>query len=163
MSSTFTQSYTSTYTEARARYVLQKAFDDLVGLFSHQVITKEQALDWYNELKYVIDIQAMKAFEFKVKNNGKEIKVWRYDVSDDGSLLENSESGGINFDDVPTSATASIVVDLVEDPKKKREALEYLHKQGWGNGSFFVGTAKPDKAFSKDGFGLKRTVYEVSE
>lgn len=163
MSSTYTRSYTSTYTEARARYVLEKAFEDLVGLFSHQVITKEKALKWYNELKYVIDIQAMKSFEFKVKNNDTVIKAWRYDVSDDGSLLEDSEGGGIDFYDIPSTATASVVVDLVDDEKKKKEALVYLHDRGWGDGSFFTGSGKQDKSFSKDGFGLKRTVYEVTK
>lgn len=160
MSSTYTTSETSTYTEARARYVLQKAWDDLIGLMCLEHISRENANKWYREIKHLLDLEALKSFEIKVKNQGSTIMAWRYDVLANGSIYEDSESGGIDLSDIPAGSSCAIVVDLTNDAGNKQAALDFLHQNGWRNGSFTTGTFQSDRAFSKDGYGLKRSIYK---
>ena len=162
MSGTSTRTQTSTYTEARARYVLQKAFDDLVALMTNGFITKDTALEWYRVTKHIADMEALLIFQLKMKVGDQVVKAWQYEVSSDGTLLEDSESGGLAFDDVPSNSKVSICLKLSEDSVKNAKAWEYLRSQGWGEGQLLKDGMKQDRAFSKDGYGLRRSVFEMS-
>lgn len=163
MSGTYSASESSTYTEARARYVLDKAWDDIVGLFCQQIITKQEALDWHRDIKHLLDAEALREMEFKVTYDGRTLRAWRYKVFADGSLSEDSESGGIDLSGLPPGSKAGVTVDLVEDTDVKEAALEYLRSQGWGTGAFLDVKFMQDRAFSKDGYGIRRSIYMESK
>lgn len=162
MSSTYTRSETSTYSEARAKYVLQKAWDDFVALMSLNIISKDFASNTYFEFKYLLDIQALKRYQIKIINNGVALKAWQYEVFDNGSVHEDSESGGVELYNIPSTAKASIVVEWVSDPARREKAQEYVKSRGWGNDGSFLNVQSTDRAFSKDGYGLTRSICQVT-
>lgn len=157
-SSTYSSSYSSSWSEARARAVMDKVLDDLLGMALRGLVTKAQAVKWTEELLYALDCQAAEAFEFKFQLPCGKEKAIRFQVSDDGSLTNDSESGGIDYYDLPEGTATNLVLKPRADARKLDTLLDYLSRRGWGtNGVMLTGSGILDKAYSKQGFGLVRT------
>lgn len=156
---TYTQSYsrTSTYTEARARVVMEKFFDDIVGLFSRDLITKDKALKWHEDILYVLSKEAAEFFEIQFNSSTLNQCGIRYKVSDDGYIYENSESGGIDYFNLPNDTKVSLFLSLRPSSAKYNEVLQELSNRGWGtNGKALENSMVRDRSYSKDGYGLVR-------
>ncbi len=159
MTGTYSVSESSTYTEARARYVLGKAYDDIVGLACVGAISADTGKKWYEELKYILDLEALKKFEFKVTYGDRVPLAWKYEVFSDGSISEDGESGGVDMSKIPSGASATVTVDLTNTAGTEQEALDYLRGQGWGTGAFLDVRYLQDRSYSKEGFGIRRSIF----
>src|SRR4051794_32193443 len=61
--SAYTVSVTSTYSEARARYVLGKVKDELLAFTMRGLLPIEEARRWCDDLLYLLDLGAIDHFE----------------------------------------------------------------------------------------------------
>lgn len=155
--STATVSRTSTYTEARVRYVMDKVFDDLVTIAVREFASIELLSAWSNDIRAVLNLQAAEFFEIQLtKPDGKSVAI-RYAVVDDGSIIEDEESGGQNLFALPNGTSVRIVIRLRDSATKREAALAYLKRRGWGtNGTVLQGESTGDRGYSKDGYGVRR-------
>lgn len=157
MSNTISSSRTSTYTEARARAVMNKVLEDLMGLYGRDLISKEQALKWYFDILYVLSKEAADFFEIQFKSSFVKQNGLRYEISDDGSIYEDSKSGGIDYYSLPDNVKVSLFLSLRTEAAKYFEVYEELLRRGWGtNGKTLEDSWVRDRAYSKDGYGLIR-------
>jgi hypothetical protein len=67
MSYTNTRSVTDTYTEVRARYVMGKIYDYMVGIYTRGFISKQTADNWRDQLMYLLDKRAVSYFQFQFR------------------------------------------------------------------------------------------------
>lgn len=153
--STATRSTTDTFTEARARYVMGKIFDDFNGLlfreFVHPPAARLKA--WRDDVQYVMERDALYSFELQFQY-GSQNWVARYEVDKYGGISRDDDSGGLDFYSIPSGATVSIVLDY---DTRKNLITDYLALRGWGNNGQFKGESGTiDRSFSKEGFGVNR-------
>jgi len=161
MSETYTATYTSTYTESRAVAVMTSALEDFIVLAAARKIGYDTTQKWVEDLLYLAKARVLKYFELQYHINGTRIGGYKYILSDDGSLHENSASGGIDPYDVPSDCTVSLFASIDWQKRNSDEVKRYLASRGWGmNGTSLGGQAIYERAYSKDGYGLMR--YRVN-
>jgi hypothetical protein len=153
-----TRTNTSTYTEARARYVVGKVYEDFLSMLSRGLITKHSADKWREDLIYIMGQQALDQFEVQfTRPNGKR-DGFRYKLDDSGNIYTDDDSGEVDYYDWPNGTVANLVVTLRENSIRYRDVLEELHsRRGWGNnGSSLEGDNSDPRSFSNSGYGLNR-------
>jgi hypothetical protein len=156
-SASYTESWTSTFTEARARAVMRKVLADLVVLSYSGILATDKLLKWDEELTFLLIQAAMVKFQVQLRlPSGGRIGV-EYIVSDDGTLSEDSDSGGIDYVALPSGTTANLTVRLRDGCPTLAKVRSYLEGRGWTfDGSLIEGATSRDRAYSKEGFGLIR-------
>lgn len=157
--STSTYTVSTSYTEARARAVMKSVFDDFVCFTIFNLTTVETITKWRRDILYMLDKEALKYFDIKFSAGSP--RGYRYSVSSDGTLSENSLSGGINYYAYPSGTKVSIVVSLDESSSNYNEVEnELIKNRGWGNnGISLTGGSQRDRAYSKDNYGVIRESF----
>ncbi len=152
--STMTRSLTDTFTEARARYIMGKIFDDFNSVIFRGFTTSATTLrGWRDDVQFVMERDALHNFELQF-TNGSDRWVLRYEVSKNGSITRDDNSGGLDLYSIPSGARVNIVV---EHDHTNTGVNQYLEARGWGTGGVFIAEdAYSDRAFSKEGFGVNR-------
>lgn len=155
--STFTVS--TSYTEARARAIMKSVYDDFVCFTIFNLASVETISKWRKDILYMMDKEVLKYFDIKFSSGSPS--GYRYSVSSDGTLSENSLSGGINYYAYPSGTKVSIVVSLDETSSNYLEVEnEMTLKRGWGNnGVSLTGNSHRDRAYSKDNYGVIRESF----
>jgi hypothetical protein len=154
---TVTATRTNTFTEARVRHVMAKVLDDLVMVAACEFASIERVTKWSEEVSMVLLLEAAELFQIKFARPDGEPAAITYAVSDDGSLSEDGESGGVNYYALPAGTEASIVLRLRDGAKKRQEAVDYLKRRGWTfNGAVLEDAGEQDRAYSSSGYGLTR-------
>ena len=156
MSQTYSTSDSGTYTEARAAAIMLSVLEDIIVHANAHMISHEKAKKWMEDLLFFAKAKALRYFELQyyTPDNVKAGTGYRYVLSDDGSLHENSMSGGINPFDVPIGYSVGLFADI---DHSKRGVTEYASSRGWGtNGVPLNGQGAYERAYSKDGYGLNR-------
>jgi hypothetical protein len=153
---TSTRTSTGTFTEARVREVMKPVLDDFVACVLRDFVSRERAQKWCDDLTYLLTEEAISGFELQFTRPDGTRGAFRYEVSDDGSLLESSPSGGQRLHMLPSGTKASILVTYRED------VGSYVHEEmrarGWGpGGSSVAGNAVRERAYSAEGYGLVRS------
>ncbi|MFY0567847.1 hypothetical protein ACN28E_29015 [Archangium lansingense] len=152
---TFTRTTTGTFTEARVREVMKFVLEDLIGCVMRNFVSQENAQTWWDDMTYLMTQQAISAFELQFTRPDGTRGAFRYEVSDDGSLLESSHSGGQRLHMLPSGTRAGIYVKYRDDVQP--HVKEEMRRRGWGSGSSVAGVAVRDRAYSKEGYGLIRS------
>lgn len=146
---------TSTFTVARVREVMKSVFDELVGAASRGFISMEAAQKWNDDLTYILSRQVAAYFELQLRTPDGRRVGFRYDVSDDGSLLETSRSGGQRLHLLPDGTKGSLFVSYRGQLDEETDAE--LRRRGWGSGGApLQGEGTRDRAYSDQGYGLLR-------
>jgi hypothetical protein len=158
MSETYTGTGASTYTEARAAAVMLSVLADLGILAAASMVSYPKAKTWMEDLLYLAIGKVLKSFELQVYSpNMVKVGGYKYALSDNGSLIENSLSGGIDPYDWPAGYTVGLFADVDWTKSNKNQVSAYLASRGWGmNGSSMGGQLVYERAYSKDGYGLVR-------
>ncbi len=158
MSETYTTTYTSTYTEARAIAVMVNVLEDIVVLAEARLITYERAKRWVEDILYLMKAKVLNFFELQCYSSaGTRIGGYKYTVSDDGTLHENSNSGGIDPYDLPDGCKVGLYADIDHSKSNIQEVMSELANRGWGtNGSALEGEMTYERSYSRNNFGLKR-------
>jgi len=156
MYGTQTRSNTSTYTEARARYVNDKVYDDTQAMAIRKLITYSKAQKWREDILYILNKQSMDYFQFQFTFPDGTKKALQYNLKDDGNIYANDDSGGINYWSIPSGTNVILHVSLNTSSTNYHEVNQKLTDDGWGTGNAVTGTSSAGISYSKDGYGLKR-------
>ena len=160
--STWSTTETDTYTEARAKIVMNSVLDDFISLKYRGFVTEARILSWRNDILYLLDKRALSFFELQFKSKdtlGTGVpKGYKYTVSTDGSYITNDRSGGIDVYAYPKETTVTFFISLNPNSVNYQSAYaELTINRGYGsNGSSLEGTLTRDKMYSSNGFGMKR-------
>jgi hypothetical protein len=154
-----TYTVTSTYSESAAKAVMKCVYDDFICFTIFNLASESTVTKWKRDLLYMMDKEALKHFDLKFSAGSP--KGFRYTVSSDGSLTENSSSGGINYFAYPAGTTVNIVVALDEASPNYSEVLRELTlNRGWGSGGIFLnGNPQRDRAYSNANYGVIRESF----
>ena len=153
-----TRSRTSTYTETRVRHVMEKVYEDMLNLAHRGFLSYDRASEWHDDLSYLLNAQAICCFEVQLHRPNKTKAGWRYDLKDDGSILSDLDSGGLNLYGLPDDTEASLLVRYRDNHPNKEQVRAEMRKRGWTTGgSFIKGSSTRDRDYSKDGYGVYRS------
>ena len=154
--STFTASSTDAYTEARAKYVMGKAYDDFLALMSRGFdgITKQVLDNWRDDILYFMDKRALEWFQVQLVLPDGTKKALMYEVKHNGMFLSDNASGGINFWQFPKESKVSLLFHRNQNNSEDIDA--YVLRRGFGIGSVITGTSSGQVTYSKDNYGLTR-------
>ena len=152
---TVTATSTTTMTEARVRAVMQKVSANFTAFVVKEHISTEIARKWTEDIAHLQLVEALKFFDIKIQApTGNPFGV-RYTVSSDGSLQQDSASGGLNLYGLPPGTQVSLYAELHDGTPSS--VYDWLRARGWGfNGTRLEGQQSQQRAFSSDGYGLVR-------
>jgi hypothetical protein len=160
MTLTLSATSTTTMTEARVRAVMQKVAANFNAFVAAQYVTREQADKWAADLTYLQVEEAIEFFEVQLTTPAGVRLGLRYTVSWDGSLQQDSGSGGLSVYGLPAGTRAGLVAHLRSNAKPYIWAE--LAKRGWGfNGIQLEGSTADQRAFSREGYGIVREAVGV--
>ena len=146
---------TTTMTEARVRVVMQKVSANLTAFVVAGHVTAERAQKWIEDLHYLQIAEVLDYFEIQVEIPGRPAFGIRYTVSADGSLQQNSASGGLDTYGIPRGTTIRFYAHLYDG--KLPLVREYLVARGWNfNGKHLDAAESDRRVFSTDGYGVTR-------
>jgi hypothetical protein len=155
---TFTRSETNTYTEARARYVMGKVHEDLIGLTTRGLITIDRANGIKESVLYLLNKQALRYFQLQFKtSSGAEIGGLHYQLTSDGDVVADDSSGQIDYWMLANDTKVSLLVDIDQESSNIGDVNQQLEDWGWGTGGALSGTKQHLKSYSKDGYGLNQS------
>jgi hypothetical protein len=159
MSTTYTNSTTNTYTEARARYVMGKVYEDFIGLMTAEHITKEYADRMRRELFYLLDMRVLKSFQLQFTNRyGTRVGGINYEVRSDSTIAIDDQSGGIDFWGLDDGTTVNLFITKDLASPNLAEVNRQLIAWGWGSGSALTGSSVYAKSYASGGFGVKQSI-----
>lgn len=155
---TFSRTHTSTTTatETRVRAVLRQVNVDLLAAVAADLVNHSRAAEWYQDLSYMLNENAIEHFEIRVQRGDTPVGAWRYVVRDDGSLMPSNRGGGINFCNfVASSDTVHVVITRrsgLPDAVSKE-----IDRRGWTVPmAALSGSLIQERIYSKDGYGVVR-------
>ena len=152
MTTTATISQTNTMTEARVRAVMQNVAANLRAFVVAGHISREQALRWAEDLTY-LQVQCVLEF-FELQLNGRSFGL-RYTVRSDGSIQQNSASGGLDVYGLPAGTTVQLYAHIRDDTPQR--VHDELARRGWGtNGRRIDAPESEQRTFSSEGYSLIR-------
>ena len=148
-----TATRTDTMTEARVRAVMQKVTANLNAFVVAGLVTAERARKWVNDLTY-LQLEGQLEF-FEIQLAGRTFGL-RYTVSADGSIQQDSPSGGIDVYGLTAGTTVQLFASL-RSPRPPYIQTE-LERRGWHfNGKKLEAPESEQRAFSNNGYGLLRS------
>ena len=158
MSYTFTQTQSSSFSESRASYVMSKVYRDLLSLVWANIITKETADSWREDISDLLKLEVLDSFQIQLHKKGEKSKALEYVVKDAEILYSDDKSGGINFFEFPNETFSSLLVSLRPSSKNYASALEELKRRGWGTGTKIIGASNSYGIYSKENYGLSKSL-----
>ena len=157
MIGTYTRSVVDSYTEAKARYVMGKVYEDLMGLMAAGLITKDRADQIRSDILYLLSKKVLKFFELQFTLYGSELGGLHYEVKGDMTISLDDDSGGIDFWGLSKSVKVVLLVDLDYNSPNIEEVNRQL-TGNWGSGNGLSGSPQYSKSYSRDGFGVKQSI-----
>lgn len=153
MTYTASATQTNTMTEARVRAVMQKVAANFSAFVVAGLVTAERAQKWVDDLTY-LQVEGQLEF-FELQLAGRTFGL-RYTVSADGSVQQDSASGGIDVYGLRAGTTVQLFAKT-KSPRPEYIQAE-LERRGWHfNGEKLEAAESEQRAFSKNGYGLTRS------
>lgn len=154
---TATRSRTDSFTEARLAAVMPEVGADFYAMASAGLITLARAQNWTEALAFILKHKAARGFQVQLRCTGRDPIALDYRVSSDGTVHESGTAGGIDYFALPSETTAILFVDLNFQASEIAAVQAYTAARGWGtDGQAVEGDPVPDRAYSKEGFGVVR-------
>lgn len=131
---------------------MQKVAANLNAFVVAGLVDPARAQKWADDLAYLQIEEAIDFFE--VQLNGRSLGL-RYTISSDGSVQQDSASGGLDLYGLPAGTTMKLYADLrVGIPQRVRDELQ---RRGWGfDGQRMEAEESEHRSFSTGGYGLTR-------
>jgi hypothetical protein len=153
-------SASNTYTEARARYVMGKVYEEITSMMLVGLITIERANLIRTQLLYLLDKQALTFFEFQFYRSTIQIGGLRYIVRADNTIVADDESGNIDFWTLHnTGVFVTLFLELNQSSPNIGAVQVQLEKWGCGNGRALSGTERVHNQYSSNGYGVKQSIF----
>lgn len=151
-----TRTATTTMTEARVRAVMRKVAANFRAFVTAGLVTESSATKWSDDLIFLQLEEVLDYFEVQVVTPAGNKFGLRYTVSADGSIYEDSRSGGLDVYGIPPNSTVKLFAKML--PGKLASVRDELEKRGWSfNGSSLEGEVTASRAFSSNGYGINRS------
>lgn len=159
MTTSYTTTQTSTFTEARARAVMHHVLEDFMLAASANLIARDTIQRWFEELSYAVENNVVRAFQLQLTTPTEKRMALNYEVLDDGTVLGESKGGGFDPYGLPQGTRVGLCVTFNRSAPRYAKVNAYLvEKCGWGSSGILVeGNMSRDRAYSKDGFGFARS------
>lgn len=153
MTSTATATRTTTTTEVRVRAVMQKVAANLSAFVAAGLVDRARAQKWADDLTYLQIEEAIDFFELQINDRSLGL---RYTVSSDGSVQQDSASGGLDIYGLSKGSRVKLYAHLRTGmPPRVREELK---RRGWGfDGQKMEAEESEHRSFSSGGYGVTRT------
>ncbi len=136
------------------RAVMRKVEANLQTMVQRGLITPERAVKWSWALIYTQLRCALNSFEVQFAVGAQPIGL-RYEISADGAVRDDANSGGLDVYGIPGGTPTSIVLSLKDDAPQ--DVYDELGRRGWGtDGRLLSGALSERRAFSSDGYGIVR-------
>ena len=156
---TSTRTTVVTATETRVQFVLRRVRVEFLAANRAGLVGEQMVADWVSDLQYMLVVGAITHFEIRLVRDGRWHAAWRYTVSADGTLLETSEGGGIDFYGQPSGTVASLIIQRAANLAADIQAE--LIRRGWTYpAESITGDGERERAYSKDSYGLIRTSFK---
>ncbi len=157
MSSTFTESVSYTFTEARAREVMAHVLADFMAVATHGFVSRASIITWHEEIEYCVLKETIASFELQFVRPDAKRAGLRYVVHDDGSISGGVRAGGLDLYALPKDTKAKVCISYRDGAPRLAEVQKYLASRGWTNtGSLIGGTSERDRAYASDGYAIAR-------
>jgi len=157
MTYTATATATTTMTEARVRAVMRKVGANFQVFVTAGHISQTRANSWTTDVTYLQLVEALDYFEVQCTTPAGDTFGLRYTVAADGSIREDSRSGGLDVYGIPNNSTLGLFASLRDDVSSS-SVRDELKKRGWGfDGSSLEGAESERRSFSREGYGLTRS------
>lgn len=158
MSSTYTNSETNTYSESRARYVMGKIFDDFHAIsnrgFDFFDENPDKLQKWREDIYYLMTNEVLQKFQIQFKQTDGEEWAVEFEIRADGSIQRDSESGGIDYWEIPEDVNVGIVASW---SRNKKHVEEEMIRRNWTKGATYIGgDLIDDGSYSKSGYGASK-------
>jgi hypothetical protein len=151
-----TRTTTNTYTEPRAKYVTDKAFEDIIGIETRGLISSRQGELWRQDILFFLEMEALDFFELQfTKPNSVKKAGLKYIVVSDGGIYCDDESGGDDFWIFSKETKVNILVSR-KMSKNETAVKDYLTKRGYTSGNSIEGAGTHQRDYSKNGFGFQK-------
>ncbi len=142
-------------TEARVRAVMQKVAANLVAFVLAGYFTKDQYFAWVADLTYLQLQEVLEFFEVQLCTPAGARFGLRYTVSSDGSVQQDSASGGLDIYGLASGTHANLYAHLCNETPA--HVWDELRRRGWSrSGNRLEGSASEQRTFSSGGYGLIR-------
>lgn len=150
---TSTATRTTTTTDARVRAVMQKVAANLSAFVAAGLVERTRAQKWADDLTYLQIEEAIDFFELQINDRSLGL---RYTVNSDGSVQQDSASGGLDIYGLPADTTVRLYAHLQTGiPQNVRDELK---RRGWSfNGQRMEAEESERRSFSSEGYGITRT------
>jgi hypothetical protein len=158
MSRTYTVARASTFSEARARDVMQNVLGDFVLVANAKLVDHGTIQKWHQDIEYAVVHRVVDTFQIQfTEPDGTRRRGLSYTVHDDGTILETSKAGGLDFYGFHPETKTSVLITYLEGAPNTESVRAYLQGRGWkAGGSLIDGAETRDRAFSKNGYGIER-------
>lgn len=157
MSTTYTASRSSTFSEARAREVMRDVLGDFMNVASRGLRPRDTLQTWHEEVQHAVLQEVVELFELQFTMPDGTRAALRYTVRDDGTIAGGARAGGVDFFALPEGTRVGLFMVYRAGAKNLESVQAYLRARGWGSGGVLVtGETVRDRSFSKDGFGVAR-------
>lgn len=154
---TRTHSLSDTFSLARLNAIMPEIGADFFAPASAELISFEMATAWAEDIAFVLRNRACNWFQIKCEMPNGGVLAVHYTVKADGSLHESSTAGGKDYSALPAGTKVRLIVDLDYNSPNIGAVNAYTQRRGWGSGAQAVsGTPMPDRAYSKEGYGVQR-------
>lgn len=145
-----------------ARRVSRRIKADLKQLRDYFYCMSEGMVeDAAHDIEMALDNRAMINFSFYLFKNGALKRVYKYEVNEDGEIVENMRGGRIGYDSSLLNSEFSIIVTPVNDNWEALKARGVL-KLSWGSTEMpSTGhlRSSDDGTYYSGSLGVKRTVF----
>jgi Bacterial HORMA domain family 1 len=136
---------------------MRRVLGDFMNVASAGLVRREAIQQWYEALEYAVLHEVVDTFQLQLTRPGGERLGVSYTIRDDGTILEDSKAGGLDFQNFLPGTAVTICLSYRQGAKNLAEVQAYLRGRGWTtNGSLIGGVVNRDRAYSQGGFGVFR-------
>ena len=154
---TASASQSTTTTEARVRYVMQKVAANFTGLVVRGLISQARVDEWSEVVTYLLIEDALDGFQVQFDMTSSSPYCIHYAVSSDGSIRSDSSSGGLDYYGIAAGTPVSFCLNL-KSSKRAVAQKWLLARPGWtADGRILAGDDAEARSFSSGGFGVTRS------
>lgn len=153
---TATRTSTSTTTEARVRYVMAKVMANFNALVIANLITRQSAEKWNDDLSVLQMMDALESFQVQFANGSASPYCLNFAISNDGSIQQDAASGGLDFYGIAKNTPVTLCLRL--RPAKYDQARKVLEDRGWTfNGKLIEASSSETRSFGSGGYAITRS------
>lgn len=156
-----TYSESGSYTEAEIKTVLGKVYDDFHAIDARDFTMIHDYPDILKKIREdlykLLEQKALIQFQIQFIHGDRKEAI-HYEVHDFGSIVNDSDSGGVDYYQFHKDSKIRIVAEW---NKKDEVANEYMEKRGWtAKGSFVQGESSNQGDYTNGNLSINKSIIK---